>query len=623
MNYVIEFISLSLERIMNYFVTLQKINVYNLLYFMKKLTILTVAALFGVNTLCAQEHNPIKVNQVGYYPNQEKTAAVEKDAEAKIYTLTDKKGKVVWKGKGARKAVSPWSAKEREIVDFSSVKTPGEYTLKAGKISQKVIIKEHALNDLAIASLKAFYLQRTGEPILEKYVGKYARPAAHMDTNVLVHPSAASEGRPAGTVISSPGGWYDAGDFNKYIVNSAYTIAVMLDSYEMNKAYFDKLEVNIPESGNGTADLLDEIMVNLKWMQTMQDPGDGGVYHKLTTPNFEGFIMPSECKQQRYVVQKTTAAALDFAAVMAKAARIYGKMPQYREWAKTATAQAEKAYEWAQKNPNIYYRQNEMNKKFDPDVNTGAYDDNNLKDEKLWATVELILTTGDMNLVQSIRMDEITNLQFSIPTWGSVLGLAAYSVIAAADDSSTLLGQYRNESMVSDMIDKVTDLIKSSADKWIATVPTSCYNSPYGNVASDFHWGCLAEGCAGKGIAFLYAYRLTGDKKYLTAAIENMDYILGRNATGYCYVTGFGQTPTMHPHQRLSAADGIEDPLPGFLAGGPNPGQQDKAPNLPAYPSNHPDESYLDHDASYASNEIAINWNATLVALAGWLEAEM
>lgn len=592
---------------------------------MKRFTTLSLAAVLGAAMTCAyaQVHNPIKVNQVGYYPNQEKTASVEKEAMAKTYTLKNEKGKVVWKGSAVRKATSPWSGKEREIVDFSSVTEPGKYVLTAGKQTQNITIKPNAFSDLAVASIKAFYYQRTGEPILEKYVGKYARPAAHMDDKVMIHPSAASESRPAGTIISSPGGWYDAGDFNKYIVNSAYTVAIMLDSYEMNKAYYDKLEINIPESGNGTADLLDEIMVNLKWMQTMQDPEDGGVYHKLTTPNFEGFIMPSECKQQRYVVQKTTAAALDFAATMAKAARIYGKMPQYRGWASEAVAQARKAYDWAMKNPNIFYRQNEMNKKFDPDVNTGAYDDNNLKDEKLWATVELFLSTGDMSYVQSLQMEDIANLKFSVPTWGGVLGLAAYSLISAVDDNTTIVGQYRSESMVSGVMETVKKSILENTDKWLATVPTSCYNTPYGNVPNDFHWGCLAEGCAGKGVAFLYAYRLTGDKKYLTAAIENMDYILGRNATGYCYVTGFGQTPTMHPHQRLSAADGIEEPLPGFLAGGPNPGQQDKAPNLPAYPSNYPDESYLDHDASYASNEIAINWNATLVAFAGWLEAEM
>jgi endoglucanase len=77
----------------------------------------------------------------------------------------------------------------------------------------------------------------------------------------------------------------------------------------------------------------------------------------------------------------------------------------------------------------------------------------------------------------------------------------------------------------------------------------------------------------------------------------------------------------MQPHHRPSAADGIEAPFPGMLVGGPNPGQQDKNDGQFSYPSNQPDESYIDHSASYASNEIAINWNASLVALFCWLDA--
>lgn len=217
---------------------------------MKRILTSAVAMLCGASIAFAQDHNPIKVNQVGYYPNQEKTASVEKEAEAKKYVLLNADGKTVWKGAGVRKAVSKWSEKEREIIDFSSVTTPGEYTLKAGNITQKVVIKDHALADVAKASVKAFYLQRTGEPILEEYAGKYARPAAHPDTCVLVHAAAATEARPEGFKISSPGGWYDAGDFNKYIVNSAFTIGLMLNAYEMNPDYFNKMELNIPESKN-------------------------------------------------------------------------------------------------------------------------------------------------------------------------------------------------------------------------------------------------------------------------------------------------------------------------------------------------------------------------------------
>ena len=78
-------------------------------------------------------------------------------------------------------------------------------------------------------------------------------------------------------MISSPLGWYDAGDYNKYVVNSAFSIGMMLACYEQNKDYFKKLSTNIPESRNATPDILDEMMFNLKWLLTMQDPEDGGV----------------------------------------------------------------------------------------------------------------------------------------------------------------------------------------------------------------------------------------------------------------------------------------------------------------------------------------------------------
>lgn len=130
----------------------------------------------------------------------------------------------------------------------------------------------------------------------------------------MVHPTAASTKRPAGTIISSPKGWYDAGDYNKYIVNSGFTLGLILQSYQLHQDRFNALNLQIPESDNNIPDILDEMMYNLEWMLTMQDPTDGGVYHKLTTPNFEGFVMPEDCKQQRYVVQKTTTTALDFAA---------------------------------------------------------------------------------------------------------------------------------------------------------------------------------------------------------------------------------------------------------------------------------------------------------------------
>ena len=159
-------------------------------------------------------------------------------------------------------------------------------------------------------------------------------------------------------------------------------------------------------------------------------------------------------------------------------------------------------------------------------------------------------------------------------------------------------------------------------DAAIQDVATSSFQSPYGNKPTDFGWGCLAEFCCCQAMALLYADKVMGETKYRRYALQNADYLLGRNATGYCYVTGFGDKSPMHPHHRPSEADGVDAPFPGMLVGGPNPGQQDKRDLGPAvYPSNVPDESYVDAMQSYASNEIAINWNASLVAFLCWLDA--
>src|SRR5207248_11190178 len=175
---------------------------------------------------------------------------------------------------------------------------------------------------LNAAALRAFYFNRAGIALEPRHAGRWARPAGHPDTRVLVHASAAGPGRPEGTVISAPKGWYDAGDYNKYIVNSGITVATLLSLYEDFPEYVRTLDVGIPESGDAVPDLVHEALWNLRWMLTMQDPSDGGVYHKLTEPRFEGFVSPAEARSPRYVVQKSTAAALDFAAVMAQGARV-------------------------------------------------------------------------------------------------------------------------------------------------------------------------------------------------------------------------------------------------------------------------------------------------------------
>lgn len=551
----------------------------------------------------AVKENAIKLNQVGYYPSAEKTAVVEGACSQNAVLLNDV-GNAVWEGAAVRQQMSPWSENVRTVYDFSEVQEPGEYTLRIGKEEAKVIIRPAAFYEAAVAAMKSYYLQRTGMPIEEQYAGIYARPAAHPDTCVMIHPSAATEARPAGTIISSPLGWYDAGDFNKYIVNSGFSVGMMLIHYQLDPNAFDALALNIPESGNDVPDFLDEILYNIRWMATMQDPNDGGVYHKLTNASFEAFIMPADAHKQRYVVQKSSPAALDFAATLALASRIYSRYPECQEYIKDYVRQAEYAYEWAMAHPEELYDQPGNNERFEPQVTTGQYNEerNCIADEIFWAATELYLTTGNDKYLEDAKRNMPES--FELPTWGSIAGLGSYEWMAQSLRSNSAVAQEMAKALCPSMI--------AQLDERLALVPGSCFQSPFGNLETDFGWGCNGEFCAGQGVALLMAYYLTGDKRYLTGALEDVNYIFGQNATGYCYLTGFGTKQVMHPHQRISSADGIEAPLPGFLAGGPNRGRQDGLTN---YPSDLPDESYLDEEPSYASNEIAINWNAPLVVM--------
>ena len=577
-----------------------------------KRTLLVIALSASVWGLHAQNQVEIRRNQVGCYPSQEKVIVVEGvNPEGKV-KVTTPKGKVLTP-KVMREAVSPWSGKTRYLVDLGELTTTGNYQVSVGDQSCNFLVSKRPYQDIAKASLRLFYLIRSGIAIEQG--GAYNRPLGHPDTQVLVHPSAATEKRPAGTVISSPYGWYDAGDYNKYVVNSAFSIGLMFVTYEQQRDYFVRLKTDIPESGNKTPDFLDEMMFNLKWLLTMQDPDDGGVYHKLTTPNFEGFVLPTDCHQTRYVVAKSVTATLDFAAVMADAARLFEPYQKdYPDFVAQATEAAERAYQWAKEHPTAFYRQEQLK---DPAVSTGTYGDGNARDEFFWASSALYRLTQKPAYLEDARQYQPQS--FSTPSWGNVSALGAYEWLS---DMLVTIGTNARPKEAQELAADLLVPFCAYCNNVIKGVDASCFQSPYGNSPRDFGWGCLAEHCCCQAMALLYADRLLGTTQYRRYALQNADYLLGRNATGYCYVTGFGDKSPMHPHHRISEADAVEAPFPGMLIGGPNPGQQDKRDMHDAvYPSNFPDESYIDNMESYASNEIAINWNASLVAFLCWLDA--
>ncbi|MCK7538303.1 MAG: glycoside hydrolase family 9 protein [Marinilabiliales bacterium] len=119
----------------------------------------------------------------------------------------------------------------------------------------------------------------------------------------------------------------------------------------------------------------------------------------------------------------------------------------------------------------------------------------------------------------------------------------------------------------------------------------------------------------------LIAMKLTGDNKYLPSVQADVNWLLGTNPTGYCFVTGFGTLSPMNIHHRPSGADGVPEPVPGFLVGGPNTVVMNDCPAPGTRVPPFPPKSYSDVECSYSTNEIAINWNAPLVFLLGAMDS--
>lgn len=503
------------------------------------------------------------------------------------------------------------SAETVRTADFSSLTDTGSYRLVVPGVgtSHAFAIEPHILQSVARSALKGYYFERGSTALPERYAGRWARPAGHPDDSVRVHPSAASDARPAGTRIAAPKGWYDAGDYNKYVVNSGISTYTLLALAEHAPVVAERLETDIPESGNDVPDILDEALWNLRWMLDMQAP-DGGVYHKLTHASFSEMVMPHEATAPRYVVRKGTAAALNFAAVMAQASRLFA---DYEEsvpgLADSMRVAALNAWDWARRHPDVPYDQQGLNDEYDPDVTTGAYGDRRFEDEFAWAAAELAVTTGaDSFLVAASPLD----LDVSVPSWPDVGALGWYTLLEHRQAAASAV----DTTMLRDRFLRFADRLAEARKQ----VP---YGTVMGHQESDFEWG--SNSVAGnQGMALLQAYRLTGDPAYRDATLANLDYLLGRNATGYSFLTGRGNRTPMHIHHRSSEADTVTAPVPGLLAGGSNPGQQDRD-NCTAsgveYPSDRPARSYVDHLCSYASNEIAINWNAPLVYVAALLDA--
>ncbi|HEY6413408.1 MAG TPA: glycoside hydrolase family 9 protein [Edaphobacter sp.] len=533
----------------------------------------------------------IFVNQVGYLPSSVKEATVRcSDATDGHFQVRSANGnRVVFKGSLGAAATDAASGDRIRIADFLKLHGAGMYRIEAaGLASDAFSIAPRAYASALRLTMRGYHGQRCGCAV--DLGGGYSHPGCHHDG--AYHATSGRSGP-----LENHGGWHDAGDYGRYIVNSGISTGTLLWAWEFYQPALRSLSLDIPESGGKIPDYLAEVRWNLGWMLQLQDT-DGGVWHKQTSEKFSAFVMPQDDALTSYVIgtgaepYKSTCATGGFAAVMAIAARCYG--PYDAVFAQRCLAAARQAWAWAKGHPDVIFEN-------PPGILTGGYGDKHCGDEVVWASAELWRTTGEAEFEQAFLAKmppRDAALTIIAPDWANVISMAYWTYALAPRKGNA----------------EVKERIRSATAKAAELLVARSKESGYGNTLAlaDYVWG--SNGVAGnQSMLLLIADHFHRDKTMQSTALNNLHYMVGRNCHGVSWVTHLGVRPFEHPHHRPSVADKIAAPWPGLLSGGPNAHGGDVVAN--AMPKRPPMHMWLDDERAYSLNEIAINWNAPLVFL--------
>ncbi len=501
----------------------------------------------------------IRLNQVGYRKNMVKIAVLAGAEGITGFSVMPANGLTpAFTGTSPAIIHNASSDEDVQLLDFSELREEGKYYIRLddGTVSPTFNITDSAYDNLGDAVLHFFDLAKCGTAVEDATFGHEACHTA--------------EARIYGTdtFIDVSGGWHDAGDYGRYIVAGAKAAADLLLVYE----------------DFGDEEILDTVRYELDWMLKMQDES-GGVYHKVTCANFPGFVMPEEETEELLVLPVSTTATGTFAAVMAMAAEDYAAAD--KEYADKCLAAALKAQAYLEATPA-----DADGFKNPADVVTGEYGDTNDSDERFWALAQLYRATGEAEYLT--KAEEYMDAGLEGDLGWTETSLYGYYALAK-DKGNSLAG-------------KASEFLLAKAMEFLKKMDGDCYSSALGG---DYIWGSNMV-AANRGMALIMASNISKDNKYLRGAEQQLNYLLGTNATGYCFVTGFGVKSPEHPHHRPSVAKGTAEP--GMLVGGPDSALED--PAAQSYlAGSAPAACFIDNDQSYSTNEVTIYWNSPLVYL--------
>jgi endoglucanase len=513
------------------------------------------------------------------------------------------------------RGVDASSGQNVHSIDFGAYRKRGTgLTLVAdGETSRPFDIDASAYERLRLDSAKYYYTQRSGLAIRDDLRPGYGRPAGHVgvapnkgDTSVPCQPGVCDYS------LDVSGGWYDAGDHGKYVVNGGISTWELLSTHERARhartGQADKLgdgTLAIPESGNKVPDILDEARWELEFLLKMQVPDGkplaGMAHHKMHDEQWTGLpLMPHDDPQKRELHPPSTAATLNLAATAAQAARLY--RPYDKTFAGKALAAARKAWSAALSHPDRLASESDG-------IGGGAYSDSDVTDDFYWAAAELYLSTGEKRFEEYVLKSPVHTADLFKPLGFDWARTGAAGRLDLATVPNRLPGR-----------DKVRQSVVKGADRYLATLKAHPYGMPYAPDGATYDWGSSHQ-VLNNAVVLATAYDITGASKYRDGALQSMDYILGRNALNISYVTGYGEVSAQNQHSRWYARQldpNQPGPPKGTLAGGPNSSIQDPyaQSKLQGCVGQF---CYIDDIQSWSTNEHTINWNAALARMASFV----
>jgi endoglucanase len=582
----------------------------------------------------AEPVSPVRLNQLGFEAKAGKLAVAPNASKTPLpWRLVDAAGRT--RASGNTRVVGDDAASGEHLhqADLSAFTSVGQgYRLQVGEAwSRPFAISRHPYAQLKYDALAYFYQTRSGAPIEARFVGdpKLARPAGHRPDRATCFDKAdltKHDWPGCAYTLDASGGWYDAGDQGKYVVNGGISVWTLMNAYERAQARgtaraFADGRAAIPENANGVSDLLDEARWELEFLLRMQIPEgtrmsvpvgrrkggpppfaerdvSGMAHTKISDETWTPLpTAPQDDRQTRYLYPPSTAATLNVAAATAQCARIWRRIDA--AFADRCLTAARRALAAAERNPEIYAWQGF--------TGSGGYGDDKLADEFYWAAAELYATPG---APADLARAKASPLYLAAPdiAWPET---AALGTISLALTASRLPPAELARARAS---------VLRAADSYLARIPLEGYAIPYSS--PGYPWGSNSS-ILNRALVLAYAYDFTGKAAYRDGVVDAMDYVLGRNPLDQSYVTGYGARPMRNPHHRFWAHQidpAYPPPPPGVLSGGPNNTAMTDPVARKMRGTCKPQTCWADDAQAFTMNEVAINWNAPLFWVAAFLD---